>query len=191
MVEADESEDRRAYGHGDRPAATFHLWVLLRNQAMRILLLLTGCALWAFHPSGASAQSSSSSSKLEELQKQLEASQKELEEANTRILDLIRKPLSDFTNETPPHCESENFRKSVANALNVVETVESRKFKLDPKEQLNLGATIVDVADAARKAGCDKEARAVYDYVIGVFVGSGYAALRQRAESGIQDLSKR
>jgi hypothetical protein len=27
--------------------------------------------------------------------------------------------------------------------------------------------------------------------VIGVFVGSGYAALRQRAESGIQDLSKR
>jgi seryl-tRNA synthetase len=158
---------------------------------MRILLLLTGCALSAFHPSGASAQSSSSSSKLEELQKQLEASQKELEEANARIFDLIRKPLSDFTNESPPRCESENLRKSVANALNVVETVESREFKFDPKEQLNLGSTIVDVADAARKAGCNKEARAVYDYVIGVFVGSGYAVLRQRAESGIQDLSKR
>jgi hypothetical protein len=27
--------------------------------------------------------------------------------------------------------------------------------------------------------------------VIGVFVGSAYAALRQRAERGIQDLSKR
>ena len=159
---------------------------------MRILLLLTGCvALSAFHPSGAPAQSSSSSSKLEELQKQLEASQKELEEANARMLDLIRKPLSDFTNESPPRCESENLRKSVANALNVVETVESRKFKFDPKEQLNLGSTIVDVADAARKAGCNNEARAVYDYVIGVFVGSAYAALRQRAERGIQDLSKR
>jgi predicted nuclease with TOPRIM domain len=158
---------------------------------MRILLLLTGCALAGFHPSGAPAQSSSSSSKLEELQKQLEASQKELEEANARILDLIRKPLSDFTNENPPRCESENLRKSVANALNVVETVESRKFKFDPKEQLNLGSTIVDVADAARKAGCNREAHAVYDYVIGVFVGSGYAALRQRAERGIQDLSKR
>jgi seryl-tRNA synthetase len=149
---------------------------------MRILLLLTGCTLLAFHPSGAQAESSSS--KLEELQKQLE-------EANARMLDLIRKPLSDFTNESPPRCESENLRKSVANALNVVETVESRKFKLDPKEQLNLGSTIVDVADAARKAGCNKAARAVYDYVIGVFVGSGYAALRQRAEIGIQDLSKR
>ena len=157
---------------------------------MRILLLLTGCvALSAFHPSGAPAQSSSS--KLEELQKQLDASQKELEEANARMLDLIRKPLSDFTNESPPRCESENLRKAVANALNVVETVETRKFKFDPKEQLNLGSTIVDVADAARKAGCNKEARAVYDYVIGVFVGAGYAALRQRAESGIQDLSKR
>ena len=156
---------------------------------MRILLLLTVCTLLAFHPSAAPAQSSSS--KLDEIQKQLEASQKELEEANARIFDLIRKPLSDFTHESPPRCESENLHKSVANALNVVETVESRKFKFDPKEQLNLGSTIVDVADAARKVGCNKEARAVYDYVIGVFVGSGYAALRQRAESGIQDLSKR
>ena len=79
----------------------------------------------------------------------------------------------------------------MANALNVVETIESRKIKMDPNEQLNLAATIVDVADAARKAGCNKEARAVYDYVIAVFVGSGYAALRQRAEIGLQDLSTR
>ena len=155
---------------------------------MRILLLLIGCALAAFHPSDASAQSAS---KLEELQRQLEESQKELEEANARILDLIRKPLSRFRNESPPRCDSENLRKSVTNALNVVETIESRKIKMDPKEQLNLGATIVDVADAARKAGCNKEARAVYDYVIAVFVGSGYAELRQRAESGIQDLNAR
>src|SRR5215510_15756319 len=100
---------------------------------MRILLLLTGCALAAFHPSGASAQSSS---KLEELQKQLEESQKELEEANARILDLIRKPLSQFTNENPPRCDSENLRKAVTNALNIVETIESRKIKMDPQEQL-------------------------------------------------------
>jgi predicted nuclease with TOPRIM domain len=155
---------------------------------MRILVLLTACALTVFHSSGAPAQSSS---KLEELQKQLEESRKEFEAANARMLDLIRKPLSHFTNESPPRCDSENLRKSVANALNVVETIESRKIQMDPKEQLNLGATIVDVADAARKAGCNKEARAVYDYVIAVFVGSGYAALRQRAEIGIQDLSTR
>ena len=156
---------------------------------MRILLLLTGCAVAAaFDPSGASAQSSS---KLEELQKQLEQSQKALVEANARMLDLIRKPLSQFTNESPPRCDSENLRKSVANALNVVETIESRKINMDPIEHLNLGSAIVDVADAARKAGCNKEARAVYDYVIAVFVGSGYAALRQRAELGIQDLSTR
>ena len=155
---------------------------------MRILFLLTGCALAAFHASGASAQSSS---KLEELQKQIEESQRELKDANARILDLIRKPLSRFTHETPPRCDSENLRKSVANALNVVETIESREIKMDPEEQLDLAATIVDVADAARKAGCNKEARAVYDYVIAVFVGSGYAALRQRAEIGIQDLSTR
>jgi predicted nuclease with TOPRIM domain len=152
---------------------------------MRILLLLMSCALAAFPPSSASAQSSS---KLEELQKRMGESQKELEEANARMLDLIRKPLSLFTNESPPRCDSENLRKSVANALNMVETIESRKITMDPKEQLNLGATIVDVADAARKAGCNKEARAVYDYVVAVFVGSGYGALRQRAETGIQDL---
>ena len=155
---------------------------------MRILLLLTSCALAAFSPSVASAQSSS---KLEELQKRLEESQKELEEANARMLDLIRKPLSLFTSESPPRCDSENLRKAVANALNMVETIESRKITMDPKEQLNLATTIVDVADAARKAGCNKEARAVYDYVIAVFVGSGYGALRQRAEIGIQDLGAR
>jgi hypothetical protein len=155
---------------------------------MRILLLLTSCALAAFSPSDASAQSSS---KFEELQKRLEESQKELEEANARMLDLIRKPLSLFTSESPPRCDSENLRKAVANALNVVETIESRKISMDPKEQLNLGAIIVDVADAARKAGCDNEARAVYDYVIAVFVGSGYGAVRQRAEIGIQDLGAR
>jgi len=160
----------------------------MRLVLLLIVLLLTGCALTAFHPSGASAQSSS---KLEEIQKQLEKSQKELKEANARILDLIRKPLSRFLNESPPRCDSENLRKAVANALNVVEIIEARKIETDPEEQVILGATIVDVADAARKAGCNKEARAIYDYVVGVFVGSGYAALRQRAEIGIQDLGTR
>src|SRR5262245_30959522 len=102
---------------------------------MRIPLLLTACALAAFYSSAASTQSSS---KLEERQKQLEESQKELEEANARMLDLIRKPLSNFKNESPPRCDSENLRTSVANALNLVETIESRKITLGPKEQLNL-----------------------------------------------------
>ena len=173
---------------GQLKLATDHSRVLLRDKKiMRVLLVLTGCALAALHPSGASAQSAS---KLEELHKQLEERQKQLKDANARILDLIRKPLARFTNESPPRCDSENLRNAVANALNVVETIETRKIEMDPEEQVNLGTAIVDVADAARKAGCSKEARAIYDYIVAVFVGSGYAALRQRAEIGIQDLNK-
>jgi DNA-directed RNA polymerase subunit RPC12/RpoP len=47
------------------------------------------------------------------------------------------------------------------------------------------------MADEAKDARCDKLARIAYDFVIELYLGSDYAALRQRAEIGINDLRAR
>jgi hypothetical protein len=46
----------------------------------------------------------------------------------------------------------------------------------------------LEVADAAAGAACPEQARSLYREVIRTFIGSGYAAYRQRAEIGLEDL---
>ena len=46
----------------------------------------------------------------------------------------------------------------------------------------------LDAADAAASYGCPDLAKAIYQNVIRTYVGSGYAAYRQRAEIGLDDL---
>jgi hypothetical protein len=50
------------------------------------------------------------------------------------------------------------------------------------------GSWVLEVADAARQHRCTKVARDLYDTVIATYTGSAYAALRQRAQIGIEDL---
>jgi hypothetical protein len=50
---------------------------------------------------------------------------------------------------------------------------------------------VLDVADGAKRKGCARDARALYDFVLKNFSGLGYAALRERATVGIRDLQAR
>jgi hypothetical protein len=50
------------------------------------------------------------------------------------------------------------------------------------------GGWIREVADAAPQHHCKEVARGLYDTVIATYVGTAYAALRQRAQIGIDDL---
>jgi hypothetical protein len=50
------------------------------------------------------------------------------------------------------------------------------------------GSWILKVADAARQHHCKEVARNLYDTVIATYIGAAYAALRQRAQIGIDDL---
>ena len=148
---------------------------------MRILLLLTVCALCAFEPAIA----------LDESASKPEALQKELDDTNEELIAIVRQPLSDFIKESPPACDSRNLGKTSGNALHLSKLVERGAIDLSAKHRLDLGSTIVDIADAALKAGCKEEARALYDYVIAVFVGGNFASIRQRAQIGIEDLRRR
>jgi hypothetical protein len=47
---------------------------------------------------------------------------------------------------------------------------------------------MLQVADAARRAGCKDVARRLYDRVLQIYVGFVFSSLRERAVVGIRDL---
>jgi hypothetical protein len=51
-----------------------------------------------------------------------------------------------------------------------------------------LGATMLEVGDAARQAGCSAVARRAYDDVIRTFGGPDYRDLQMRAKIAIRDI---
>lgn len=108
-----------------------------------------------------------------------------LERIHQNTLDLARKPLAAFEAENPKLCTSENLKEARVMALNLVSVLSPKSATAHKR---NTGATILDVADSARNAKCTQDARVLYDHVIKVFVGSDFAALRQRAEIGINDV---
>jgi len=50
---------------------------------------------------------------------------------------------------------------------------------------------VLDVADGARKRGCTRHAKTLYDFVLRNFAGLGYAELRERATAGLKELRAR
>ena len=101
---------------------------------------------------------------------------------------LLKEPLAAFLKEDPRKCNSPALQKAVNSSLQIGGGLDTKYGTPDLKE---IGAVMLDVADAAHDAGCAKIARQIYDFVIGLFSGSSYSALRQRAEIGIKDLQQR
>jgi hypothetical protein len=64
-------------------------------------------------------------------------------------------------------------------------------MKPDYAAMLEAGAAVLDVADGAKKKGCGRDARELYDFVLKNFAGLGYAELRERATVGIRDLESK
>ena len=101
---------------------------------------------------------------------------------------LLKGPLAAFLKEDPRKCNSPALQKAVNSSLQIGGGLDTKHGTPYLKE---IGAVMLDVADAAHDAGCAKIARQVYDFVVDLFSGPGYSALRQRAELGISDLLQR
>jgi hypothetical protein len=79
-------------------------------------------------------------------------------------------------------CQAESLDKALTIA---------RRAEADANDLSTLQRTaswFLDAADAAASHGCPDRAKAIYHYVIATYIGSGYAAHRQRAEIGLADL---
>ena len=101
---------------------------------------------------------------------------------------LLKASLAAFRNENPRKCESPALQTAFNRSLQIGGGLDTQYGTPDVKE---IGAVMLDVADAAHDAGCAKIARQVYDFVVDLFSGPSYSALRQRAELGIGDLQQR
>jgi hypothetical protein len=100
-----------------------------------------------------------------------------------------RDALAEFETEKRRSCASAHLKSARANALGAALAASpTAVYAYGLEGMIEAGGVVLDVADAARRARCGKIARELYDTVIATFVGSGYAALRQRAEIGINDL---
>ena len=97
-----------------------------------------------------------------------------------------RAPTRAFLAENPFTCDSSNLKKAESMALLTSSLLNPREHGFDTV--LQSGTWILEVGDAAKSRGCKTDARKMYDAVISTYVGSGYAALRQRAQIGIDDL---
>lgn len=118
----------------------------------------------------------------------LKESDREVQASIDKMLALIAQPLASFRSEKAPSCASEHLKE--ARGMSIALASGIGRIRPRVSEGLQLGTAVLAVADEAKKAGCREAARALYDIVIEVFIGSGYAALRQRAQIGIDDLRK-
>jgi hypothetical protein len=114
-----------------------------------------------------------------------------LRESEARVLALARGPLDEFLREPAPRsCQSSNWKSAAAITLNVLAQTAERRIDSN-RLRVEGGILLLDIADAARTADCEREARRLYDLVVATFIGSGFTALRQRAEIAIADMRAR
>jgi hypothetical protein len=98
------------------------------------------------------------------------------------------KPLQLWEAEAQPSCTSPNLAKAGDLVLAAARMLTPERSGLDAV--VEGGSWILDVADASRERGCAIMARRLYDAVIATYIGTAYAALRQRAQIGIDDLHR-
>ncbi len=88
-------------------------------------------------------------------------------------------------------CDSAELR-SFEERISVIEFIGNgviaveRRFTL--RVNSNIASTHNELGSYAFRRGCLEDARRIFLYVIEIYVGSGYAAIRQRAQIGIDDV---
>jgi hypothetical protein len=156
----------------------------MRRPLVIITLLMSGCANNGIEPAALNAPIETSSIAPVDAG---EAARTELRKAQQRAVDDARRPLRAFLAEKGRDCGSARLKEA---ATRTTETASAMAAAMRPDYQamVAVGSAVLDVADGARTRGCSHEARVLYDFVMRNFAGLGYAALRDRATSGVREL---
>ena len=99
----------------------------------------------------------------------------------------ILKELRQWEKEKRVNCDSDNLKTPHIQAILVAGEFQRLGHDELPTFQMLAGVHL-EIADSARKRGCLDFADGVYRYVISTFIGTGYAAHRQRAQIGLDDI---
>ena len=114
----------------------------------------------------------------------------QLSKSQQRAVDDARRPLDAFLAEKSKDCGSPKLKEA---ASKTTETASAMATSMSPDyaAMLAVGAAVLDVADGAKSKGCSRDAKTLYDFVLRNFGGLGYAALRDRATTGIKELGSK
>jgi hypothetical protein len=119
-----------------------------------------------------------------------EAARGELRKVQHKAVEEARRPVRAFLAEKGTNCGSVKLKEAVSKVTETAGAV-AATMKPDYAAMLEAGAAVLDVADGAKKKGCGRDARELYDFVLKNFAGLGYAELRERATVGIRDLKSK
>jgi hypothetical protein len=118
---------------------------------------------------------------------QQQAAAPTLDNAIGRMEDTVLVPMRAFEAEKPKGCNSKNLGEAEGAATYAVNVMTPATHTLSGA--MAAGDWMLQVADAARRAGCKDVARRLYERVLQIYVGFVYSSLRERAVVGIGDLS--
>jgi hypothetical protein len=119
-----------------------------------------------------------------------EAARGELRKVQSKAVEEARRPVHAFLAEKGANCASPKLKEAVSRVRETATAV-AATMKPEYTTMLDAGAAVLDVADGAKKKGCARDARELYDFVLRNFAGLGYAELRERATVGIRELKSR
>jgi hypothetical protein len=124
-----------------------------------------------------------------ERERKIANAEAERRQSEKRMIANMREPLGKFLSETPPRSCSSPHLLDAASGPPALLAQRRRGSAIDDMAFMQrLGATMLEVGDAARQAGCSAVARRAYDDVIRTFGGPDYRDLQMRAKIAIRDI---
>jgi hypothetical protein len=116
-----------------------------------------------------------------------EAARGELRKVQHKAVEDARRPVRAFLAEKSADCTSPRLKEAASRVTDTASAV-AAAMRPEYATMLEAGAAVLDVADVAKRKGCARNARELYEFVLRNFSGLGYAQLRERATVGIREL---
>jgi hypothetical protein len=110
-----------------------------------------------------------------------------LRKVQHKAVEEARRSLRAFLADPGADCSSPKLQEAVRRVSDTASAL-AAAMRPDYGATLEAGAAVLDVADGAKKRGCTRHAKALYDFALRNFAGLGYAELRERATAGLKDL---
>ena len=160
----------------------------MRRLSIIFALLVSGCANMGLETSAFNAPVETGS--IAPSADAGEAARAQLSKSQQRAVDDARRPLRAFLAEKGKDCSSAKLKEAASKTTETASAM-ATSMRPDYEGMLAIGAAVLEVADAAKSKGCSRDAKALYDFVMKNFSGLGYAALRDRATTGMKELHGR
>jgi hypothetical protein len=107
-----------------------------------------------------------------------------------KMISKVREPLGRFLAETSPSCGSQHLLEAMRGSSSLMTQVHGNGGEIDAAFRRRVAATMLDIGDAAQRAGCLTAARQVYDDALRTLADPRSADLRLRAQFALAYMTR-